>query len=308
MGSHPKSSPMKIGSLCSGYGGLDMALGAVPVWHSEIDPDASVVLQTHHPEVPNLGDFRSQQPEPVDILTAGFPCQPVSNAGNRKGLEDDRWLWDDIAAFVSRMEPQPRYLFLENVAGLLTANNGHAFSRVLHDLDTLGFDAEWTTVRASDIGAPHQRNRWFCLAYTTSIGCERLRGAWEWGTGPPNSSDTPTNTDSSGSQRHRQPVERPRKLAAAKSYPPDLWGNYEPAIHHWAAILGRPAPNPTDPRGRLNPPFVEWMMGLPPGWVTNNNLSRAAQLRILGNGVVPQQATQAIHQLTQRTQVTLETH
>jgi DNA (cytosine-5)-methyltransferase 1 len=75
------------------------------------------------------------------------------------------------------------------------------------------------------------------------------------------------------------------------------WGAYEPAIRRWERILGRPAPTPVDDRQRLNPVFVEWMMGLPDGWVTDSDLSRKDQLRMLGNGVVPQQAALALHLL-----------
>jgi DNA (cytosine-5)-methyltransferase 1 len=78
------------------------------------------------------------------------------------------------------------------------------------------------------------------------------------------------------------------------------WGDYAPAIERWQSILGRPAPAPTDERGRLASRFVEWMQGLPAGWVTDTpDLSRAQALKILGNGVVPQQAIAALtHLLT----------
>ena len=77
------------------------------------------------------------------------------------------------------------------------------------------------------------------------------------------------------------------------------WGDYGPAVHRWEHILGRPAPAPTAPNRtgdqRLNPAFVEWMMGLPAGWVTDvPGISRTGQLHLLGNGVVPQQAQQAL--------------
>lgn len=76
------------------------------------------------------------------------------------------------------------------------------------------------------------------------------------------------------------------------------WGRYEPAIRRWEHVLGRPAPAPTDDRRRLNPRFVEWMMGLPDGWVTDvPGLTRTAQLKALGNGVVPQQARLAWEEL-----------
>ena len=94
----------------------------------------------------------------IDILTAGFPCQPWSVAGQRKGTDDERWLWPLIFRLVR--EIRPRNIFLENVPGLLHGGIEH----VLGDLASVGFDAEWTSVRASDVGAPHRRERVFCLA------------------------------------------------------------------------------------------------------------------------------------------------
>jgi DNA (cytosine-5)-methyltransferase 1 len=102
--------------------------------------------------------------EPVDILAAGFPCQPVSAAGKRKGIEDERWLFDDICEAIGRMGPRPRLLVFENVAGLLSANGGDAMARVIHGLAAIGYVGRYRLLRASDVGAPHKRERWFCIA------------------------------------------------------------------------------------------------------------------------------------------------
>ena len=95
----------RIGSLFTGYGGLDMAvqsvLGGDVAWYSEIEPAACTVLAAHYPGVPNLGDITTvtwQDVEPVDVLTGGYPCQPFSHAGQRKGSDDARHLWPHIAA------------------------------------------------------------------------------------------------------------------------------------------------------------------------------------------------------------------
>lgn len=161
---------MRLGSLCSGVGGLDLAaeshFDAVTVWHAEVDADASAVLAARWPGVPNLGDLTVvdwSAVEPVDIITAGYPCQPFSLAGNRKGTADVRHLWPYVADAVRVL--RPRYVVLENVAGHLSLG----FDQVLGDLATLRFDAEWTTVRASDIGAPHRRERLFVVARNTDV-------------------------------------------------------------------------------------------------------------------------------------------
>lgn len=157
---------LRIGELCAGYGGLSMAVQAVipaeVAWFADNNPAAATVLKHHWPDTPNHGDITTvdwSTVEPVDILTAGFPCQPVSNAGLRKGLEDERWLWPEIARAIGALRPS--YVVLENVAAIAT----RGLDTVLGDLAALGFDAEWGTLRASDVGAPHQRNRWFCLAW-----------------------------------------------------------------------------------------------------------------------------------------------
>jgi DNA (cytosine-5)-methyltransferase 1 len=159
---------VKLGSLCTGIGGLDLAVeqhfGAELAWCAEIDPAASRVLEHRFPGVPNIGNFVGTSPEPVDILCGGFPCQPVSLAGKRAGTSDDRWLFDDICEFVGRMVPRPGVLVFENVRGLLSANGGDAMARVVHGLARLGYVGSWRTVRASDVGAPHRRERVFVIA------------------------------------------------------------------------------------------------------------------------------------------------
>lgn len=112
---------MRLGSLCSGYGGLDLAVeavfGAETVWQSENDEFASKVLAAHW-DVPNLGDMKLVDwscVEPVDVLTAGYPCQPFSSAGSRRGVEDERHLWPFVREAIRQL--RPGFTFLENVAG-----------------------------------------------------------------------------------------------------------------------------------------------------------------------------------------------
>jgi DNA (cytosine-5)-methyltransferase 1 len=162
---------MRIGSLFSGAGGLDMAVEAVfggtTVWHAEIDKGASKVLAYRWPEVPNLGDITEinwSNWKPlleVDILCGGYPCQPFSAAGQRKGTDDDRHLWPYFAAAICVL--RPRFVVLENVAG----HRSMGFDSVLADLAEARYDAQWCSVRASDVGAPHRRERLFVLATDT---------------------------------------------------------------------------------------------------------------------------------------------
>ena len=160
---------MRVGSLCTGIGGAEMALqmmGLEPevVWYAEFDSHPSTLLADKMPGVPNLGDIKQidwSSLAPVDAITAGYPCQPFSLAGKRKGTDDPRHLWPAIAECLRIL--RPRYAFLENVA----AHLGLGFDTVLCDLAKIGFDAEWTTLRASDVGACHQRDRLFIVATNT---------------------------------------------------------------------------------------------------------------------------------------------
>lgn len=157
--------PLKIGSLFSGYGGLDVAvmqvLDAEVAWHCEWDDAPSKILAHHYPEVPNYRDVTQIDWEtvpPVDIITGGYPCQPFSAAGRRRGANDERHLWPHVVEAVSTLAP--RIAIFENVFGHLTLG----FDVVVADLKALGYEVKWAVLRASDIGAPHHRARLFILA------------------------------------------------------------------------------------------------------------------------------------------------
>lgn len=293
------------GSLCTGIGGLDLAAHAVYgcelAWYAEVDPAAALILGRIYPGVPNLGDLTTVDwttVKPVDVLTAGYPCQPFSTAGRRQGTDDDRHLWPHIAAAVRVL--RPRRVVLENVAGHLSLG----FGDVLGDVAAAGFDAEWCVLRASDVGAPHQRARLFVVAADAD-------GEGPQGPQPARRRDLPAGSgrqpaphaDGGRLVRGPQPdlrAQQPRLEAPRRGDPHGLavgdhrtsWGHYERAIRRWEHVLGRPAPAPTDDRGRLSPAFVEWMMGYPPGWTAD--LSRTQALKALGNAVVPQQGTAAV--------------
>jgi DNA (cytosine-5)-methyltransferase 1 len=153
--------------LFSGIGGIELALesfGLRTVWQVECDRYARNVLWRHWPLVPKYEDVCAVGAAhlcPVDVICGGFPCQGISDAGLRLGLDDPRsGLWREFARVVREL--RPRYVFVENVAALRVRGLG----RVLGDLAEIGYDAEWDCVRAADVGAPHLRNRLFLLAYS----------------------------------------------------------------------------------------------------------------------------------------------
>lgn len=164
-----------VGSLFSGVGGLELGLeqaGMRTVWQVEYDPYCNRVLAQHWPGVPRHDDVTTfptwwdnhGRPH-ADLICAGFPCQPFSLAGKQLGINDQRWLWP--ATFDAIRRVGPRWVLLENVSALV--RDGRAFGRVLGDLHSVGLDAEWATLRASDFGAPHSRERVYVLAYPSRI-------------------------------------------------------------------------------------------------------------------------------------------
>lgn len=161
-------------SLFSGIGGLDLGLdraGWRCVGQVENDPFCQRVLAKHWPEVPRHEDVRtapawwtSRPRPPVDMVAGGSPCQDVSDAGRRAGIEGEQsGLWAHFAETVRAL--RPRYVVLENASGLLA----RGFGRVVGDLAALGYDAEWDCVPAAAVGAAHLRARVWLLAYPRGV-------------------------------------------------------------------------------------------------------------------------------------------
>ena len=363
-----------VGSLFTGYGGLDMGVAmavdpdARVAWTSDVEPGPCKLAATRWPDTPNLGDITKinwDEVEPVDIICGGSPCQDLSLAGKRAGMATGTrsGLWESMAAAVETI--RPRLVVWENVLGALSARAYspvesepgmlgtesagpylRAAGRVVGDLASLGYSTAWRVVRASDAGAPHQRARFFLIGYpdgqpwdmrgTAAPGqtpgrrpqCEPARPSDDLALIPtPTASDHKAGRHQEGTGHSltqavqllptpkaadgvmglprtsgRQP-EKSTHLATRLEYTD--YGDYAPAIARWEQVTGRAAPPPTTPSRRaggkpqLSARFVEWMMGLPDGHVTSPdlNLSREKQLRMLGNGVVPQQAALAVHTL-----------
>lgn len=183
----------RIGSFCSGYGGLDLAVeeatGGKTVWVSDIDPGACTILEHRCPDAPNIGDMTAldwNEVPPVDVLCGGTPCQDLSAAGRRAGMKDGTRsnLWVAMREAIAIIKPG--LVVWENVRGALSAPASSAsdvelgagpvgdggigpvlrgLGRVLGDLASLGYDTEWTTIPASSVGAPHRRERVFVIAW-----------------------------------------------------------------------------------------------------------------------------------------------
>lgn len=166
---------MTFGSLFAGIGGFDLAFDRAGMkcrWQVEVNPFALAVLTKHWPKVKKHRDIREFRPslsDKVDVICGGFPCQDISNAGTCKGLEGERsGLWTEYFRIVGTL--RPKYVVVENVSALLR----RGIDRVLGDLASIGYDAEWQTFFASDFALPHRRERICIVAYPNEIvRCER---------------------------------------------------------------------------------------------------------------------------------------
>jgi DNA-cytosine methyltransferase len=152
------------GSLFTGIGGIDLGFGWAglrTIWQVEIALLARKVLEKHWPDVPKFADVRTcdEKLEKPDVLSAGIPCQPFSNAGKRRGKEDPRHLWPEVLRVVHELG-RPRFLFLENVSGFINK----ALDSVLDNLETAGYTATPVVLGAHSLGAPHIRQRLWWVA------------------------------------------------------------------------------------------------------------------------------------------------
>jgi len=290
---------MLVGSLFSGIGGIDLGLeqaGMKVAWQAENDPYCCRVLAKHWPDVPNLGDVTqvdwSTVPA-VDVLAGGYPCQPFSLAGARKGTNDPRHLWPYFADAIRVL--RPRWVLLENVAGHLTLG----FGDVLADLAAAGYDAEWQCIPAAAFGAPHKRDRLWVCAYPTqpewrsqefqgvaartgTTEPRKLGGTWPADVSDPNSPRCqsqcakPAETEQLGPDRHG--------TARHVAYP-----NSEGRHATWSA-----SPKVFGPQAqqrlarRVSSSWRHWATEPTVGRVAYGIPNRLEQLRGLGNAVVPQ--------------------
>jgi len=182
---------LRVLDLFSGIGGFSLGLertgGFETVAFCECEDFPRRVLAKHWREVPCYedvqsltGDVLARDGITVDVITGGFPCQDLSVAGKRAGLDGERsGLWSEIVRLIGDLSP--RYVIVENVANLLSGpsnKRGGWFGRVLGDLATLGYDAVWDCLPAGNLGAPHERDRVWLVAYARREGLEGLRCAF----------------------------------------------------------------------------------------------------------------------------------
>lgn len=216
----------KIGSLFSGIGGLELGLGesmgAHPIWQIENDKHARTILDRHWPLVPTYGDITEvdfAELEPPDVLCGGFPCQDISAAGLKAGIEGAKsGLWTEFERAIRVL--RPRVVVVENVAALLV----RGFDVVAADLASLGYDMRWECLRSADVWAAHRRERIFVFAYPKSIGFDGARIAWCRRSGSFYSGESASHSDGPRSQgsvatRERLSTQRGQAIADPDGQP-----------------------------------------------------------------------------------------
>ena len=253
-----------VGSLFSGIGGIDLGIEETSrfktEWFCEKDDYCKRVLGARWPGVPIYGDVSEidESTPYVDVITGGFPCQPVSQAGKRLAQEDERWLWPHVERSLGLL--RPRGFILENVPGLFTAG----FGDVLGGIHSCGYDAEWDCIPASAIGAPHRRDRVFIIGTRRELADPE--GVLRYG-----------EDDNPGERQRPEALPEPRDSGWPS---PMAYASGEGLEGAWSK--GTTPDGVSEGRVWATEPNV--------GRVANGVPSRVDRLRALGNAVVPQVA------------------
>ena len=275
------SLKMRVLDLFAGIGGFTVGLekaGFETVAFCEIDPYAQKVLNNNWPGVKIYDDVRGITAERlaadgigVDVITGGFPCQDISIAGAGAGLEGERsGLWSECARLLRDI--QPRYAIFENVTNLLNGERGAWFRRILWDISSIGYDAEWHCIPASAVGAHHRRDRIWIVAYPART---RVQARRTYGMGD--------EYRSQGDPRQSQSASKQTCVVAnaASKRVERSWSTrqQESQAHVREAILVRGCTRVRAENWETEPAMGRVVDGVP---------DRSHRLKCLGNAVVPQ--------------------
>lgn len=299
---------LRVGSLFSGIGGTDLALSRVfpesaVIWKCDKSKEVNTFLKARSsPHLPIYQDVRHvgfDYPS-VDIITASFPCQPVSTSGMRLGEQDSRWLWPHTLRVISLLSP--RAVVCENVKGIKKYVPG-----IIKDLEEQDYRVVDGFFTAKEVGMPHIRKRWFAFAWKkgffdyfqpkiANLSYCDTPNMYLPILPTPMKQTEPQSTELRGKQNPHRGSRSLKDIAKM-----DLWKEYRDCMEFWAEIIKRPPPQTRYKNSRgnpdVNPRLVEWMMGFRDGYVTGVNLSPKRQRWLIGNAVAPRQGGYAIWNL-----------
>ena len=276
------SKQLSVFDIFSGIGGFSLGLekaGMQTIAFCEINQFCQKVLRKHWQSVPIFSDVtvidkKDLKALPrIDVIAGGFPCQDISIAGKQAGITAKRsGLWKEFARLIN--EVRPKYAIIENVANL----RSKGLISVLQDLWAIGYDAEWHCIPASAFGAPHRRDRIWIIAHPACI--DKIRLSCTKKKTQSTTGDSNKNVFSYkilGLDGHYQ-FQEVRKVSQEEI---SIYRNTK-GFAQWGI---EPKTIPRLKEERLNPDWVEWLMGFPQGWTEGG--SRRQRLQSLGNAVVP---------------------
>jgi DNA (cytosine-5)-methyltransferase 1 len=315
---------LKLLDLFSGIGGFSLGLESTGYFQTiafvEKDKFCRQVLQKNFNNIPIEEDIRNVRGSnyAADVITGGFPCQPFSVAGKRKGTADDRYLWDETIRVIT--ECKPRWFIGENVEGLININNGMVLRQVQTDLEEQGFQVQCIVIPASGIGAWHQRKRIWIVAYSDSnrhsnkiresstkekrISQEHRQdynttrkssgasSVWET-----NNQHVP-NTNDKGLQRLNSEQIAPKQKLGFTSNKNDenVWHSESTGLQSCSNRQGKGefwgTSTPREQCQRTWWQIESGICGIPHGLSTTMDKNRSNRIKALGNSIVPQIARQ----------------
>jgi DNA (cytosine-5)-methyltransferase 1 len=272
---------VKFGSLFSGIGGIDLGLeraGMRCVWQVEIDDYCTRVLEKHWPDVERFGNVKEVGKEnlaPIDLIAGGFPCQPHSVAGKRRGAEDDRNLWPEFIRVIRELKPG--YVLAENVPGIITTY----IDTVLSDLESEGYTCATFNLPAVAFNAPHRRERIFIVGYASSSRRS------DWGGGD---AEIHMERDALAAPGRNQSEHAPDRPSANVAYAQSIRTGQQ--CHHEDNRKHQESKRELGGAGLREgrESFSQWTTEPNVGRVAHGIPSRVDRLRGLGNAVVPQVA------------------
>jgi len=204
---------LKVLDLFSGIGGFALGLDSTGIFETvkfvEKDKYCKKVLQKNFPNIPieeDIKDVKGKEGD-ADVIVGGFPCQPMSVAGKRKGTDDDRYLWPEMFRLIREIKPQ--FIIGENVQGIINIQNGMVLRQVQDDLESEGFEVQCFLIPASGIGAWHQRYRVWIVGhseYNGSLTSKIKRRNTETATGTQEGTNTTGEPERTSGSRNNEDV------------------------------------------------------------------------------------------------------